>query len=538
VSRLKAAVLWSYLLSTGSMAITGVLTFVLAAILDPESFGVLALGVLWVGFGQMLLQHGPTMAIIQLEKVTDKQANAAFWTMIAGAITFGSLFALLVPAWADFNNLPALKPVSWALIFVTVLTSISVIPDALMRREMKFKPLAMRTLAGAASGGVAGVAGAMLGWGVWALVAQQLVAVSVYALTVWKVTPWRPNFPRPREIAHEMRSMRRQSLQTLSGALGVFLSSRMDVLLMGAFFGPFMIGIYRFALRLAEMVVDVTSRGLQQVSLPELAQYQSDRELLGRRLANLVHVAVVMSVPALAVLAAVAEPLVLLIGPQWELAARPLQLLCVVSAIGTVNSLLGPAMQAVQRASIPAILTWVSAGISAAGLGFAAWTTRGSGIYVQLTAVATAAVAVQAVMLVITATLAYRFVLRVSILPTLRAIVPSILAALAGFGTAWLVSAVTWPPLAELVVAGGAGGAVAFTVLVALDDRMRHQGLRILNRILRRTPPAAAPEIVTVASPVTSDAILSPTLPMPVVAVSASLPEQSSPTPAGSAARP
>ena len=195
MSKLKSAVMWSYLLTTGSMLITGVLTFVLAAILDPESFGVLALGMLWVGFAQMLLQHGPTLAVIQLEKVTDEQANAAFWFTVGGAFVFGLVFAALAPLWGALNNLPGLAHVSWALILVTLVTSISVIPDALLRRELKFKPIAIRAVVGNGLGGVVGVAGALAGWGVWALVVQQIVAYAIYALSVWSVTTFRPSFP-------------------------------------------------------------------------------------------------------------------------------------------------------------------------------------------------------------------------------------------------------------------------------------------------------------------------------------------------------
>jgi O-antigen/teichoic acid export membrane protein len=494
-SKLKVAVLWSYLLTTGSMLITGVLTFVLAAILDPESFGVLALGMLWVGFAQMLLQHGPTLAIIQLEKVTDEQADAAFWVTIGGALLFGLTFGALAPLWGALNNLPGLAPVSWALIGVTLLTSITVIPDALLRRELKFKPIAIRAVVGNGLGGVVGVIGALSGWGVWALVVQQVVAYAIFALSVWTVTPWRPSFPRPRRIFREMKSMRRQSIQTLGGAVGVFLANRMDVLLMGAFFGPVMVGLYRFALRLAEMVIDVTSRGLQQVSLPELAQYQSDRETLSRRLANLVHVAVVMSLPALAVLAAIASPLVRFIGPQWADAAGPLRLLCMVSAMGTINGLLGPAMQAVRRASVPAILTWVAAGLSAVGLSTAAWLSRGQGTYTQLTAVASAALIIQAIMLATSATVAYRFVLKVSIVPTLRVLAPAVVAAVAGFVMATAGQWLAWndAPFTKLALGGLFGGTAALGVLGILDGPAREQAKRVLVRLRRRTVPASDP---------------------------------------------
>lgn len=496
MSKLKVAVLWSYLLTTGSMLITGVLTFVLAAILDPESFGVLALGMLWVGFAQMLLQHGPTLAVIQLEKVTDEQADAAFWFTVGGAFLFGLIFAALAPLWGAVNNLPGLAPVSWALILVTLLTSISVIPDALLRRELKFKPIAVRAVVGNGLGGVVGVFGALAGWGVWALVWQQVVAYAIYALSVWTVTPWRPSLPNPRRIMREMKVMRRQSIHTLGGAVGVFLSNRMDVLLMGAFFGPVMVGLYRFALRLAEMVIDVTSRGLQQVSLPELAQYQSDREVLSKRLANLVHVAVVMSVPALAVLAAVASPIVLLIGPQWADAAGPLRLLCAVSAIGAVNGLLGPAMQAVQRASIPAALTWVSAGLAAVGLSTAAWLSRGESIYAQLTLVASAALIVQTIMLITSAIVAYRFVLKVSIVPTLRVLVPAMVAAIVGFVVATAAQWLAWNDLSLTKVLLGAviGGGSALAVLGILDQRARDHAKRILARLRRRNTVSVAAE--------------------------------------------
>lgn len=491
MSKLKAAVFWSYLFSTGSMAITGLLTFVLAAILDPESFGVLALGMLWVGFAQMLLQHGPTLAVVQLEEITDEQVDAAFWTTVGGALFFGLVFGALAPAWAAFNDLPGLVWVSWALIGVTLLNSVSVIPDAVLRREMKFKPIAVRAVIGNGIGGVVGIVGALLGWGVWALVAHQLVAYGVYTLTVWTVISWRPRLPRLGRIRREMRVMRKQSIHTLGGAVGVFFANRMDVLMMGAFFGPVMVGLYRFALRLAEMVVDLTSRGLQHVSLPELARHQGDRQELGRRLADLVHIAVVMSVPALAVLAAVAEPLLAVIGPQWAQAVSPVRLLCAVSALGTVNALLGPAMQAVQRASVPAVLTWVAAVLSGLGLGAAAWLSKDSGTVAQLTAVGTAALIVQALMLLANIFFAYGLVLKIPFGPTLRAIIPSLVATAAALVAAWAGVRLAGPaPIAGLLVGGAAGGLTALVVLIAIDDTFRTHARRLTARLRPARTPA------------------------------------------------
>jgi O-antigen/teichoic acid export membrane protein len=241
------------------------------------------------------------------------------------------------------------------------------------------------------------------------------------------------------------------------------------------------------------MVVDLTSRGLQHVSLPELARHQSDREELGRRLANLVHIAVVMSIPALGVLAAVAAPLLRIIGPQWTDAVAPVRLLCVVSALGTVNALLGPAMQAVQRASVPAVLTWVAATLSGLALGAAAWLSRGQGIVPQLIAAGTAAVAVQSLIFAANLVLAYKFVLKISFLPTLRAITPALVAALAAVAAAWLGVRLAGPlPLVALTVGGAAGGLTALLVLISIDTTFRSHARRLTARLRPARSPAVS----------------------------------------------
>jgi len=202
-----------------------------------------------------------------------------------------------------------------------------------------------------------------------------------------------------------------------------------------------------------------------------------------------------MSVPALAVLAAVAEPLLALVGPQWMEAAAPVRLLCAVSALGTVNALLGPAMQAVQRALVPAALTWVAAALSGLGLAGAAWLSRDSGTVGQLVAVGTAAVVVQAFMFLANVVLAYGFVLKIPFVPTLRAIMPSLIAAAAAAAAAWAGVSLSAgsPPLVSLLAGGAAGGFTALVVLIAIDDTFRSHARRLPARLRPAKTPAKTP---------------------------------------------
>lgn len=491
--KLSSALFWSYAVTTGGYAITALLTFVLAAILDPRQFGVLAIAMIWITLVQALLQHGPTMAVIQQEDITDDHVNAAFWSTMGGALLFAILVAATAPLWAAVNRLPELVPVSLGLTPIVLLQASSVIPEAVLRRRMQMRGIALRYLTSGLTGGVAGIACAIAGLGVWALVVQQVTSYALNTVMLWSVTPWRP---RLRPIGKQLRDIRRTSLQTLAGAVGNFAASRSDVLLMGAFFGPVVVGLYRFAARFAEMVVDLTARGLQQVSLPHLAGHGDDPQRLAERLRRLTHAAGVLAFPALGILAAVAHPLVLVIGDQWARAAMPLRVMCLVSAIGIINSLLGPALQAAQRPGLPAALAWITAAFTGTAIVFSARLSAGFGDVGRLLAVAFAALAGQVVLLVAQSYLTFRRVLRVSAWPTVAAGLPGLLAGLAALATTPLMHPVgPHNPVLRFGVCACVAGTAAAVVLLGLDGEVR-SWLGHLRRRLRRgaTVAAAAPQ--------------------------------------------
>jgi O-antigen/teichoic acid export membrane protein len=243
---------------------------------------------------------------------------------------------------------------------------------------------------------------------------------------------------------------------------------------MGVLFGPVVVGLFRFAVRFPEMVVDVTARGLQTVSLPDLARHSEDPAALAARLGRLVHAGVVFSVPGLGVLAAAAEPLVLIIGDQWAESVQPLRLLCLVSVFLLLQSLFGAGLQAAQRPGLPAAMTWVTALATAAAILAAALGTAGGSISEQLLAVASAVLLVQLPLTGVLGYLTFRRVLHVPAWPTVRAAVPSLLAA----GAAVLVG-LAIPPLPELtpvvrfLLTATAAGAAAGIVLLSLDREAR-----------------------------------------------------------------
>jgi PST family polysaccharide transporter len=449
------------------------------------------MAMVFITLGQSLLHHGPTMAVIQQDDITEEHFNAAFWSTLAGACAFAGFLVITAPVWSALNRLPELTPVTVALAPLVIVMALGVIPDAYFRRRMQMRGIALRVVSSNLAGGAVGIGCALAGFGVWSLVAQQLTAVTVYNIILWSITPWRP---RLRGIRQPMRDIRRTSVQTLTAAVGNFAASRSDVLLMGAFFGPVVVGLYRFAARFADMAVDLTGRGLQDVSLPHLARHSRDPDALAAEFGRIMHTAAVMSFPLLGILAAVAQPLVLVIGPQWDQAAEPLRVLCLVSAVGVVSALLSPAMQAAGRTGVTAMFTWATAAASAAGLSTAAWLSASAGVTAKLYAVAWAALSVQSATTLLMGYVLFHVILRVSARPLITAALPATLAGLAAAGSEVLMAAATkrtgLPQIIDLMLYGTAATLIAAATLFALDRRARALGKRVLRRFTRRRAAA------------------------------------------------
>ncbi|GAB7043507.1 lipopolysaccharide biosynthesis protein [Catenuloplanes niger JCM 9533] len=474
--------IWSYVLTGGNFAVTGVVTFVMAAFVPPAEFGVMALALVWVTFAQMLMQHGPAQAVIQREDVTDRHFDAAFWSTLGLATVFAGLLAAIAPLWALWNGTPRLAYVCWALAPVIVLNALAVLPDAILRRRMDMKRISLRVLTVASISGVLGVGAAVAGLGVWAYAVQQITMSALTVAVVWTVTEWRP---RRGGIGPALRDLRRFSLHSLSEVTAFFVSSRIDALVMGAFFGPAAIGLYRFAVRIVEMVNSVAAGGIGQVSLADLSRLTDDRAAFGRRLGQFLHAAALIMYPALGVLAATAGPLLRLVGEEWEPAAGALRVLCATGAITMIGSILTPAVQAAGRPGVGAVIGWVEAAAAATSIVAVGLWMRDAPVPTQVLAIAWTVFAVQGTMTLVYAWVALYRVLRLKARTVLLPSLPPFAAGLTALGTGLLVESLLpgdTHVVLGLLLTGCAAVATVVILLLALDPRLRRLATSLLRR--------------------------------------------------------
>jgi PST family polysaccharide transporter len=482
---LKSAVFWSYLLTAGRVGITTLVTFGLAKLLGPADFGVIAMAILILNLAQMLLQQGLISAIVQRDRLTDDHLDAAFIVLVLSGLGVSVLMAAFSPVWALINREPRLTAVCLALAPLVLVQALGIVPEAVLRRELRFRGITIRTLVASLIAGVAGVALALAGAGVWALVAQQVLTGVVGTAVLWAMCEWRPRL-RIRGRLGAIRDLWRFSAHSANAGLALLVGSKADQLITGMLFGSVAVGIYRLAIRLPEMLVDLAVRSLQQVALPALSRLQDNRPELARRLGELQHLGAVTGLPLLGILAGTAQPLIRFLGPQWAGAERPMQLLCLFGAANVYGVLLGPTLQAVGHPGRLAAIAWARGAAGVVMFVAVGLTMTGRGPATQAAAIALTAVVAQFTFNAIAIQITRRAVGDVKIrllAPTLPAIIAAVAAVAAPLAVDRLGASSLYP-LLQLLVDGTVAGISAGVVLWLTDDRLRRS---VRGRLGRRT---------------------------------------------------
>ncbi|NJN87778.1 MAG: oligosaccharide flippase family protein, partial [Leptolyngbyaceae cyanobacterium SL_7_1] len=185
-------VAWSAIQNWGSQVGSLLVFFLLARLLTPEAFGLVALANVFLLFMQLLLEQGFSQAIIQREDLEPEHLNTAFWlTLVSGTLLAG--IGIFSASWiAELFGQAALTPIIRWVSPLLIIIALARVQQASLERKFNYKAIAARKILATFMGGAVGVLMAFLGFGVWSLVAQQFVFESVGAITLWVCSDWRP----------------------------------------------------------------------------------------------------------------------------------------------------------------------------------------------------------------------------------------------------------------------------------------------------------------------------------------------------------
>jgi O-antigen/teichoic acid export membrane protein len=479
----------------GDKAFSALFTFVLAAILGPRDFGVVAIALIYVVFIQMFLDQGLVSAIIQRKDLQPRHLDSVFWLNVALCAVLMGLSILLSGWWARANRLPELALVISVLSLALPLEGLAIVQKALLQREMDFKSLSLRSNFSVLIGGAIGVVMALKGFGVWALVGQRLAQDLAALGLLWTLSHWRPGWRFSWESLKEILSF---SAQTFVGKIGTFVHEQADALLMGLFFGPVAVGLYRLAQRLMYLVLDSATSSLQVVSLSQFSKYQSDPPELRRSVLAFIRLSAIVTLPALAGMAMTSDLIMATIGPQWALAANPLKVLSCYGVAISFAMFTGPLLVARGRPLAMSLLTWVSAAVNVGALVVAAVWLSGAAPNWQVTGIALARLAVGAVLM---APLYVYILMRhsgVSFAEFFKHVAPAFVAA----GVVAIVVQTLFltaggilqaqKPIVCLAVVVVIGGAIGIAAILGLDAQIRREVFALYGRVFRGGESAAS----------------------------------------------
>ncbi|HWK89561.1 MAG TPA: lipopolysaccharide biosynthesis protein [Longimicrobium sp.] len=463
---------WTALQSWGVQVLSLLMFLFLARLLEPRAFGLVALTTVFLQIAQIAVDQGLSAAIIQREKVEPEHLDAAFWIgmAVAAAFTAGTIAA--APAIAMLFGEPAITPILRVLSFLFIAGALSGVHEALLVRGMRFRVVALRSLAATAISGVVGVSMAFAGFGVMALVAQDLAFAAVSVVVLWTASGWRPRF------AFSARHYR-ELVGFSGGILGLrvmnFLTRRSDDLLIGRFLGPVALGYYSVAYKVFKVFLDMFTKIVSRVALPTLSRVQRDPEALRGALRGFLRLSALAAFPVFVGVAATAPDVVqVLFGPRWAASAQVMRVLAVVGVAQALSLVLQQGIVAMGRPSWTFAILTATTGLTVAGFA----------LVVDQGIVAVAAVYALVNWLTLPA---YALLLRRLVGLRLADLVAPIRAPVAGcltmLGAIWLVrQAASGLPPAPLLLALATAAAAAYALTVLCLDPALPGDVRALLR--------------------------------------------------------
>jgi len=308
-----------------------VMTVVLARLLTPADFGIVAMVVAVTGLGQAFADLGLSEATIQREDINDRQVSALFWINVAIGLALMLITVGLAPILAWFYHEPRLKEIALVLSSLFLIGGLRVQHDALLKRQMRFRAVAIRDVASSAVGVSAAILMAWRGAGYWAIVAFPVASQFNRMALSWLAARWIPGLPR--------RGANVRSLVTFGGNVaGSYLLTNMtrnaDNVLIGWWWGATPLGLYSRAYNLLMLPVRQLSLPVGSVAVPTFSRMQHDPERFARYYLRVVSLMAWISTPVFGFLFVAAGPVIAMaLGHQWGEAAPVFQILA-ISALG------------------------------------------------------------------------------------------------------------------------------------------------------------------------------------------------------------
>lgn len=307
--------IWKLLESFLSKGISMVVSIILARILMPEDYGVIALTTVFISLTDILIQAGFSTALISKEKVNEDDYSTVLGiSIISAAILYCVLFACS-PFIAEVYDTPVLVPVLRVISLTLFLQAFAAVRTAVVSRNMQFKVLFFCTLISNFVSGIFGIAAAFCGLGVWALVLQQISQQFLLTATLFVTVKMKIKFHISKQSVMEIVPF---SFKVLTSSLLSFVGDSLYSIAIGKFYSLKDLGYYDKGGQFPRQFSLYTFSAVSNVFLPVFASYKEDYSKLNDIFRRVVNVSCYIIFPLMAGICVAAEPFIsLLLTDKW-----------------------------------------------------------------------------------------------------------------------------------------------------------------------------------------------------------------------------
>lgn len=349
-SRVLSNFIWRLLERFGAQGVTFIVSLVLARILGPEVYGTVAIVLVFIAIFDVFVDSGLGNALIQKKNADDVDFSSVFYFNIAACIVLYLIVFLFAPVFALLYKNDLFVPVLRVMGLELVISGFKNIQFAYVSRHMEFKKFFFATLTGTIIAAPIGIVMALRGYGVWAIVAQNLFNVTIDTIILWVSVKW-----RPKKVFSwkKLKVLLNYGWKLLASSLLETVYQKLRQLIIGRRYSATDLAYYNKGETFPSTAVNNVNSAMNSVLFPIMSENQDSPESIKEITKKSIRVGSYVLMPMMAGLAACAEPLVkILLGEAWLPCVPYLQVFCFVYAFYPFHVANLNAIKAVGRSDI------------------------------------------------------------------------------------------------------------------------------------------------------------------------------------------
>jgi len=349
-SNVLSSLFWKLMERGGTQGVQFLVQIVLARLVSPEEFGIIAIVMVFINLARVFVQSGFNTALIQKKDADKLDFSSTFYLslIVAGILYIIIYFTapFIARFYSDLNLVPVLRVLS-LILFTGAFNSIQ---NAYVSRKLLFRKLFKSSLGAMLISGVLGILAAYQGLGVWALVIQQLVNQISITVIMWFTVNWRP---RLIFSVKRIKTLFSFGWKLLASSLLNTLYLDLRTLLIGRLYTPSTLGYYNRGEQFPKVIVNNVNGSIQSVMLPTLSAYQDDKQRMKKFMRRSIVTSSFLIFPMMIGMAVVAEPLITVILTEtWLPAVSFLQIFSISYMLMPIHTANLQAINALGRSDI------------------------------------------------------------------------------------------------------------------------------------------------------------------------------------------